>query len=72
MLGLSGSRPEVIIRNLPLVFDNIIQLLVHPPRISNQTLSVGQQSFDALCLLLENISVSFLNFIKLFKNKRNN
>lgn len=60
MLGLSGCRPEVIVRNLPLVFDNVLQLLVQPPRISNHTLNVGQPSFEALCLLLENVSVSFI------------
>lgn len=60
MLGLSGCRPEVIVRNLPVVFDNVIQLLVQPPRISCHVLNVGQPSFEALCLLLENVSVSFV------------
>lgn len=60
MLGLSGSNPKVIVRNLPLIFDSIIYLLVRPPRISGYTLNVGQPAFEALCLLLDNLSVSYL------------
>lgn len=62
MHGLSGARPETIIKNLPVIFDNILQLLVQPPRISGHTLNIGHTAFEALCLLLENISVS-LHFI---------
>lgn len=57
MLGLAGARPETLVRNLPLIFDSIIQLLVQPPKISGHTLNVGHTSFEALCLLLNSISV---------------
>lgn len=60
MLGLSGAKPETIVRNLPLIFDCIIELLVQPPRLSGHTLNVGHTCFEALCLLLEKISVSSL------------
>ncbi|KAK5645751.1 hypothetical protein RI129_004215 [Pyrocoelia pectoralis] len=56
MLGLSGARPETIIKNLPVIFDSIIQLLVQPPKISGHTINVGHTSFEAVCLLLNNIS----------------
>ncbi|KAJ8913567.1 hypothetical protein NQ315_017118 [Exocentrus adspersus] len=56
MLGLSGARPETIVRNLPLIFDCIIELLVQPPRLSGHTINVGHTCFEALCLLLEKIS----------------
>ncbi|XP_044752960.1 dedicator of cytokinesis protein 7 [Coccinella septempunctata] len=56
MLGLSGAKPETIIRHLPLIFDLVIQLLVQPPRLSNQTLNIGHTAFETLCLLLEVIS----------------
>lgn len=60
MAGLSGARPELIVRHLPLIFDIIIQLLVQPPRISGHTLNIGHNCFEALCILLENISVIIL------------
>ncbi|CAH0558208.1 unnamed protein product [Brassicogethes aeneus] len=56
MIGLSGARPEMIVRHLPLIFDTVVQLLVQPPRISGHTLNIGHICFEALCLLLENIS----------------
>lgn len=57
MLGLAGAKPESIVKNLPLIFDNVLELLVQPPRISGHILNIGQTTFDAFCLLLENISV---------------
>lgn len=57
MLGLSGAKPETIIRFLPIIFDNIIELLVQPPRLSGHTLNVGHTCFEAICHLLEKISV---------------
>lgn len=56
MLGLAGARAETIVRSLPLIFDSILELLVQPPRISGHTLNIGQATFEALCLLLENLS----------------
>lgn len=58
MSSLSGARPETLIKFLPVIFDIVIQLLVQPPRISGHVLNIGQTAFEALCLLLENISVS--------------
>ncbi|XP_017773052.1 PREDICTED: dedicator of cytokinesis protein 7 [Nicrophorus vespilloides] len=55
--GLAGARPESIIQNLPVIFDSIIQLIMQPPRISGvDLLKIENVSFEALCLLLENIS----------------
>lgn len=62
MTGLAGARPETIVRHLPLIFDTIIQLLVQPPRLSDRTLNIGYVCFEAICLLLENISVKKNNF----------
>lgn len=56
-MGLARAKPEAIIKNLPLIFDSILELLVQPPRISGHTLNIGQTTFEAFCLLLENISV---------------
>jgi hypothetical protein len=56
LLGLAGAKPESIVKNLPLIFDNVLELLVQPPRISGHILNIGQTTFDAFCLLLENIS----------------
>ncbi|KAJ8930196.1 hypothetical protein NQ314_017036 [Rhamnusium bicolor] len=56
VLGLSGARPETIVRHLPLIFDNIVELLVQPPRLSGHTLNVGHTCFEALCSLLEKMS----------------
>ncbi|XP_076269946.1 dedicator of cytokinesis isoform X1 [Rhynchophorus ferrugineus] len=56
ILGLSGARPETIVKHLPQIFDSIIELLVQPPRISGHTLNIGSTCFETLCMLLENIS----------------
>lgn len=69
MLALSGAKPEVIVRFLPLVFDNLIELLVQPPRIGNHVLNVGQPSFEAICLLLDSISVS-VKFVLFWGQKK--
>lgn len=66
MVALSGAKPEVIVRFLPLVFDNLLQLLVQPPRIGSHILNVGQPSFEAICLILDSISVSSRNVLKCF------
>ncbi|CAG9827394.1 unnamed protein product [Diabrotica balteata] len=56
MLGLSGAKPETIVKYLPIIFDNIIELLVQPPRLSGHTLNVGHTCFEAICSLLDKIS----------------
>ncbi|KAL1514145.1 hypothetical protein ABEB36_003452 [Hypothenemus hampei] len=56
MLSLAGARPETIVKHLPQLFDNIIELLVRPPTISGHMINVGSPCFETLCLLLENIS----------------
>lgn len=58
MSALAGARPETLVRFLSVIFDIVIQLLVQPPRISGHVLNIGHNAFEALCLLLENISVS--------------
>ncbi|CAG9858416.1 unnamed protein product [Phyllotreta striolata] len=55
ILGLSGAQPETIVRYLSVLFDNIIELLVQPPRLTCQ-LAVGNICFEAMCSLLDNIS----------------
>ncbi|KAH1008877.1 hypothetical protein HUJ05_009380 [Dendroctonus ponderosae] len=56
MLGLAGARPEAIVKHLPQIFDNIVELLVQPPRVSGHMINVGSTCFETLCLLLENVS----------------
>ncbi|XP_022913566.1 dedicator of cytokinesis protein 7 [Onthophagus taurus] len=56
MIGLENAQPEAIIRNLTVILDSIIQLLVQPPKVSGHILNVRNTSFEALCLLLDKIS----------------
>ena len=58
MLCLANARPELIIQNLPIIFNSIIQLLVQPPTISGHILNVGNNAFEALCLVLNRLSVN--------------
>lgn len=58
MLGLSGAKPETIVKFLSVIFDQIIELLVQPPRLLGHTVNIGHTCFEALCSLLEKISVS--------------
>nr|CAH7724340.1 unnamed protein product [Callosobruchus chinensis] len=56
MLGLSGAKPETIVKFLPVIFDMILELLVQPPRVSGQTVNIGYTCFEALCYLLDKLS----------------
>lgn len=66
MSGLAGAKPELIVQNLPLIFDSIIQLLVQPPRLAEKTLNIAHIAFEALCLLLERIQVKKYQFFNFF------
>lgn len=57
MIGLAGARPQTLVQFLPVIFDIVVQLLVKPPRISGHALNIANTAFEAICLLLENISV---------------
>ncbi|XP_066258807.1 dedicator of cytokinesis protein 7 [Euwallacea similis] len=56
MVALAGARPETIVKHLPQLFDNVIELLAKPPRISGHVINVGSTCFETLCLLLDSIS----------------
>lgn len=57
MTDLSLSKPEALVKNLPILLDTLLKVMVNPPQISNHVLSVGHTTFEALCSLLNNISV---------------
>lgn len=55
---LSESRPEALVKNLPLMLDTLLKVLVQPPTINGHVINVGPPIFEALCTLLNNVSVS--------------
>lgn len=58
MTELGAAKPEAIVKNLPVTLDTLLRVMVQPPSISGHVLSVGHTTFEALCLLLNKISVS--------------
>ncbi|KAK9712392.1 C2 domain in Dock180 and Zizimin protein [Popillia japonica] len=54
--GLTAARPENVVRNLPVVLNSIIQLLVQPPKVSGHVLNLGNGAFEAICILLDSIA----------------
>lgn len=57
---ISEARPEVLVKNLPLMLDALLKVLVQPPAINGHVINVGPSVFEALCTLLNNVSVSSL------------
>lgn len=60
---LSEAKPEALVKNLPLMLDTLLKVLVQPPSIGGHVMNVGPTVFEALCTLLNNVSVSFCTII---------
>lgn len=57
---LSEAKPEALVKNLPLMLDTLLKVLVQPPSIGGHAINVGPTVFEALCTLLNNVSVSIM------------
>lgn len=56
LLELSRTSPTALIRSLPQIFDQLVYLLVRPPTLPSQPLNVAATVFEALGLLVRNIT----------------
>lgn len=59
LLEIANAEREPLVKNLHLVLDKLIELLVTTYKIGGQTLSLGSTVFEVLCLVSANLSVSF-------------
>ena len=56
LLELARASPSALVRSLPQLFDQLISLLVRPPTLPSQPLNVAATVFEALGLLVRNIT----------------
>ncbi|KAK0179557.1 hypothetical protein PV327_005299 [Microctonus hyperodae] len=56
LLELSRASTSALVRSLPQLFDQLISLLVQPPSLPSQPLNIAATIFEALGLLVRNIS----------------
>lgn len=59
LLDIENAEREPLVKNLHIVLDKLIELLVTTYKITGQTLSLGSNVFEVLCMVSENLSVSF-------------
>lgn len=63
ILEIGQARPEPLIQFLPLIMDKLIRLLVRPPVISGQIINIGQTAFEAIAIIVRNITVRWFCLI---------
>ncbi|XP_071439283.1 dedicator of cytokinesis protein 7 [Hetaerina americana] len=57
ILDLKHAKLEPLVKFLPLIFDKLIYLMVKPPIIGGQPMNLGQNTFEAIAMLVQNISL---------------
>lgn len=57
LLDIANAEREPLVKNLHLVLDKLIELLVTTYKIGGQTLSLGSTVFEVLCLVSANLSI---------------
>ncbi|XP_046985251.1 dedicator of cytokinesis protein 7 [Schistocerca americana] len=57
ILELTHSKSEPLVKFLPVVINKLLLLMVRPPTVAGQILNVGHTSFEAMAMLVRNISV---------------
>lgn len=56
LLEIQKSELEFLVKNLPVIFDKLIELLVTTYKISGQMLAIGSTVFETLCLVSEKLA----------------
>lgn len=60
LLEIASAEREPLVKNLHLVLDKLIELLVTAYKIGGQPLSLGSTVFEMLCMVSANLSVGTL------------
>lgn len=58
LLDIHNSELEPLVKNLPVIMDKLIELLITAYKIGGQLLSLGPTVFEAMCLVSNKLSVS--------------
>ncbi|KAK7862685.1 hypothetical protein R5R35_000927 [Gryllus longicercus] len=52
---LALAKSEPLVKFLPLIINKLLLLIVKPPSVTGQILNIGQTSFEALAMLVNNV-----------------
>lgn len=61
LLDIHNSELEPLVKNLPVIMDKLIELLITAYKIGGQLLSLGPTVFESMCLVSQKLSVSIQN-----------
>jgi len=56
ILDLAHAKSEPLVKFLPVILDKLILLMVKPPVVGNQMMNIGQTVFEALAMLVKNMT----------------
>lgn len=60
LLDIHNSELEPLVKNLSVILDKLIELLITAYKIGGQLLSLGPTVFESMCLVSQKLSVSAL------------
>lgn len=58
LLDIHNSELEPLVKNLPVIMDKLIELLITAYKIGGQLLSLGPTVFESMCLVSNKLGVS--------------
>ena len=58
ILNITLARHEPLVKFLPLILDKLLHLMVKPPTVAGSVLNLGQTTFEAIGLVVKQITVS--------------
>lgn len=67
LLEVQQSELEPLVKNLVVILDKLIELLVTMFKIGNQNLGLGPTVFETLCLVSNKLGVSQIHHLKYFR-----
>lgn len=70
LLDIQIAEREALVKNLPIVLDKLIELLVTTYKIGGQVLYIGPTVFEILSLVSANLSVSDLFYNGLMESSK--
>lgn len=63
LLEIEQSELEPLVKNLPVILDKIIELLITMYKIGGQVLGLGGTVFETLCLVSNKLAVSEIDLL---------
>nr|CAD7402776.1 unnamed protein product [Timema poppensis] len=57
ILELTHAKSEPLVKFLPLIMNKLVLLMVKPPTILGQAMNIGQTSFEAITMIVRNVTL---------------